>query len=711
MPREEQIELGDSTQHLFAGSQPENSTVHDIRSRNTAAWYLSIALERIRQAIEYIVIHFTLAKRVLLPWLESGPGNTRLLPFFGSVLLPASLAMLLFSMSAPSWLSKITLEKAGSDSISKGGGGSVSSGTGSSKLLAPPGVVYVAVGTKSGGIWAFLFLGLILAAISNAALCFRFLDKNVLRSTHVLIWSALAQGIVLEVLVLFHLLVSELPDDTEFSEGLYQSLASGTCSILASLSFAWDYWRHRINFELRGSGLSRSQRKLIVMVTVAIQTLGFGGLVYQQLEGWNFNDGVFFCVVTLTLIGLTNRTPKTVFGKLFLFVYTIFGVAIIALTIAAIREVLLENFHDRITQEYRRISDARATASSTVDTLDRATNSSRFNTPSSSTGPLRKSSYPPIPSRRSPETLIETDRPVDVEVGAGEGAMTQDMSGQLRFALIVTVGFWFGSAILFSWIEDWDFIDSVYFCFVVLMTIGYGDLVPQSGLGLLLLQIFIFVGMAVITYMTQVAISSFRHSFPDGEVVVTSFAPPPTTPSAKPLPIAQTSQEQNRGNNLLRRGGRADRGASRSPPRRLGNENAGPSLSGNHLSMRDANHQIHMHSGIESGTDDVSHSTGQQHHTRLSVHDSSTETPSRAIIMTPTPPISPYVHRDKKAVLGISNPASTELAEALAALDTVVLRHGDVTAACANHPVLRDVLMNARSLLLAEVDAAKEHKR
>lgn len=38
-------------------------------------------------------------------------------------------------------------------------------------------------------------------------------------------------------------------------------------------------------------------------------------------------------------------------------------------------------------------------------------------------------------------------------------------------------------ALLFSWLEGWEFLDAGYFCFITLSTIGFGDFVPGKSLG------------------------------------------------------------------------------------------------------------------------------------------------------------------------------------------------------------------------------------
>jgi len=72
-------------------------------------------------------------------------------------------------------------------------------------------------------------------------------------------------------------------------------------------------------------------------------------------------------------------------------------------------------------------------------------------------------------------------------------------------------------SIFFSWCEDWNYLDGSYFCFVSLVTIGFGDFVPGQTLGssenaqqvdgqLILCSIYILLGMALMAmcfHLTQ----------------------------------------------------------------------------------------------------------------------------------------------------------------------------------------------------------------
>lgn len=44
----------------------------------------------------------------------------------------------------------------------------------------------------------------------------------------------------------------------------------------------------------------------------------------------------------------------------------------------------------------------------------------------------------------------------------------------------LVLGYIIGGAFLFSSWEGWELLDSIYFCFITLTTIGFGDFVPAQ---------------------------------------------------------------------------------------------------------------------------------------------------------------------------------------------------------------------------------------
>jgi hypothetical protein len=65
----------------------------------------------------------------------------------------------------------------------------------------------------------------------------------------------------------------------------------------------------------------------------------------------------------------------------------------------------------------------------------------------------------------------------------------------LLFSLTTLVAV--GGALVFMLLEDWGFVDALYFAVVSMATVGYGDLSPMTNLGKLFTIAFLVVGIGL----------------------------------------------------------------------------------------------------------------------------------------------------------------------------------------------------------------------
>lgn len=65
--------------------------------------------------------------------------------------------------------------------------------------------------------------------------------------------------------------------------------------------------------------------------------------------------------------------------------------------------------------------------------------------------------------------------------------------------------------VVFRWLEDFSWIDSLYYVVVTLATIGYGDVVPQTAGGKLFAVFYIIIGIVVfVTFGKAVLLRMMR---------------------------------------------------------------------------------------------------------------------------------------------------------------------------------------------------------
>lgn len=73
-----------------------------------------------------------------------------------------------------------------------------------------------------------------------------------------------------------------------------------------------------------------------------------------------------------------------------------------------------------------------------------------------------------------------------------------------------------GGTAFYHWVEDWTWLDSLYFSVVTLATVGYGDLSPKTPAGKIFTMIFILTGVGtLVTFLSTVAQHAVQQRGPE----------------------------------------------------------------------------------------------------------------------------------------------------------------------------------------------------
>lgn len=94
--------------------------------------------------------------------------------------------------------------------------------------------------------------------------------------------------------------------------------------------------------QVLGSGLTRKQRALVIIVIVLLVYIAFGALVNSLILNLNFIDGLYFTVVTIETIGFGDIHPINTGTRVFTCFYMAFGIINVGVAVAMTRETVLE---------------------------------------------------------------------------------------------------------------------------------------------------------------------------------------------------------------------------------------------------------------------------------------------------------------------------------------------------------------------------------
>jgi len=138
----------------------------------------------------------------------------------------------------------------------------------------------------------------------------------------------------------------------------YFTISSIILSFLAVVLFSKDANKRNRIFRQSGqkpkNRLSYMQRQLIVLEILVIFYTVIGGLLYSKLEGWTFNDAVYFSIITLMTCGTGDFSPETFVGRMVLIVYAVPGILLTAYTVYSIYSVISEILYAKVYKDFTR---------------------------------------------------------------------------------------------------------------------------------------------------------------------------------------------------------------------------------------------------------------------------------------------------------------------------------------------------------------------
>ncbi|XP_063047356.1 potassium channel subfamily K member 18 [Engraulis encrasicolus] len=262
----------------------------------------------------------------------------------------------------------------------------------------------------------------------------------------------------------------------------------------------------------------------------------------QHPDNWSFYGSLFFCCTVFTTVGYGEIYPVTVAGKLLCILYAMVGIPLMLLVITDVGDLLARLFsrayhhlhklmkhlrrrllhrkrahgggnggctrsdgtyvctHEVVVREPLDIKQVMQTQASVkrksvqlfsnAQIFERLIAREKLRRP---LGALQRSRSCPELSRGPPSRWPAWDL-------EGIGEDMEALNVPLMLILLVVSAYILLSGLLLRlWETDFSAFDSLYFCFITLTTIGFGDIVPSHPKYFMVTFIFIISGMAIMS--------------------------------------------------------------------------------------------------------------------------------------------------------------------------------------------------------------------
>ncbi|TAQ87519.1 hypothetical protein B7494_g4172 [Chlorociboria aeruginascens] len=267
-------------------------------------------------------------------------------------------------------------------------------------------------------------------------------------------------------------------DNHAFSQAFYYAVfAAGLYCVVASLLVVtvWGAYHGQYAKEFQ---LTMSQRTLMLQTISFLVYLLSGSAVYSHIEGWKYLDAVYWADVTLLTVGYGELSPTTHLGRGLLFPYAIGGIIYLGLVIGSIRSLVLERGKAKLgarmvekTRERLLIKMQKEKKAAILEPIKDGKASASQNSEGNTDN---------LSERQRRHQEFHLMRKIQA------AAHRKEQWTSLIISLTTWLVLWLAGAAVFEAtesIQGWSYFVSLYFSYISLLTIGFGDFTPISNSG------------------------------------------------------------------------------------------------------------------------------------------------------------------------------------------------------------------------------------
>ncbi|KAI9657252.1 MAG: Potassium channel [Alyxoria varia] len=325
-------------------------------------------------------------------------------------------------------------------------------------------------------------------------------------------------------------------------------LTSSMLLMVNMLGFLLGHYRERFN-------LTEAQRTMILQTMFFFIWLAGGAGVFSAVEskygeeGWLYSDALYFCDVTILTVGFGDLAPSHDIGRGLVFPYSVGGIIMLGLVISSLSTFAKEISEEKVIKkrvEAKRTQtveqsvpkemgfhpsgartgkngtsrnyvsnpyDGRNVPQAAIDDekLNRHEAESRLGTLSRVAKQTTDAvlSVPPLPRSRKPKEAMLREEKDRFQAMRAIQRSTNNFKlwSALTMSIIAFGLLWCIGALVFYITEretqNLTYFQALYFCYVSLLTIGYGDLAPQSNAGRPVFVVWSLIAVPTMTILVS----------------------------------------------------------------------------------------------------------------------------------------------------------------------------------------------------------------
>lgn len=359
-----------------------------------------------------------------------------------------------------------------------------------------------------------------------------------------------------------------------YHQGFWYAVFAAILYTICSMILMVNMLGHLLGHYPRDFALRDSHRTLILQTMLFFIWLAVGAEMFSAIESkyggggmiWTYSNALYFCEVTILTVGFGDIYPTNNISRGLMLPYAVGGIIMLGLVVSSLTtfatELGAENIIQKHTERTRnRTIDRTVTSSSeylhrqaqangehptvsapfnAVDRSAVSRISDEKSTPPSRTASASSSS-PISPSRltraatgfvsrtrkhkllllREEKDRFEAMRKIQKET------IEYKKRSALFFSAIAFALLWCIGALAF-WlcerrVQDMTYYKSLYFCYVCLLTIGYGDLAPKSNAGRPLFVVWSLIALPTMAFLIKFLSDTVIKHFKSGVSAIGDF--------------------------------------------------------------------------------------------------------------------------------------------------------------------------------------------